>query len=146
MFIKIVSSDQAVHCNHYPSLPVRIHFKTFRQFRVFVFWYKAITENAELAENKIGVIFDWKNPWKGIRVSWEIILRLFDQLRNITIIFRGFYRSREFRGMDLAFENCFPNIFLTTHTFDFDCRLFNFFPFYFIIKILFAHNTKIIEM
>ena len=66
---KEVSSDQAVHCNHYPSLPAPIHSKTFREFRVFVFRYRAITENAELAENKIGVIFDWKNPWK---VSEEI--------------------------------------------------------------------------
>ena len=30
--------------------------------------------NAELTEIKIRVIFDWKNSWKGIRVSWEIIL------------------------------------------------------------------------
>ena len=36
--------------------------ETFREFRVFVFRYRAITENAELAENKIGGIFDWENP------------------------------------------------------------------------------------
>ena len=77
-------------------------FETFREFRVFVFTYWAITKNAELAENKIGVIFDWENPWKGIRVSWEIILRLFYLWRKIIIIFHGFHRFREFRGIDLA--------------------------------------------
>ena len=41
-------------------------FETFREFRVFVFTYWAITENAELAENKIGVIFGIESPWKGI--------------------------------------------------------------------------------
>ena len=53
----MVSSDQTVHCNHYPSRPVSIHSKTFREFHVFVFRYRARTENAELAENKIGVIW-----------------------------------------------------------------------------------------
>ena len=32
--------------------------ETFREFRVFVFIYRTITENAESAEDKIGVIFD----------------------------------------------------------------------------------------
>ena len=77
-------------------------FETFREFCVFAFTYRAITKNAELAENKIGVIFDWENPWKGIRVSWEIILRLFYLWRKIIIIFHRFRRFREFRGMDLA--------------------------------------------
>ena len=56
-----------------------------------------------MAENKIGVIFDWENPWKGIRVSWEIILRLFYLWRKEIIIFRGFRRFREFRRIDVAF-------------------------------------------
>ena len=58
-------------------------FETFHEFHVFVFTYRAITENAELAENKIGVIFDWENLWKGIKVSCEIILRLFYLWRNV---------------------------------------------------------------
>ena len=67
-----------MHCKHYSSLVQSMKVsETFREFRVFVFTCRAITENAELAENKIRVIFDWENPWKGIRVSWEIILRLF---------------------------------------------------------------------
>ena len=90
-----------MNCNHYPSLPVPIHSKTFRKFCVFVFRYRAIIEDAELAENKIGVTFDWRNPWRGIRVSWEIILRIFYQWRNI-IIFHRFHQFREFRGIDLA--------------------------------------------
>ena len=70
--------------------------------RVFVFTYRAITENAELAEIKIGVIFDWENPWKGMRVSWEIILKLFYMWRKVIIIFRGFWRFRESRGINLV--------------------------------------------
>ena len=81
---------------------IRHVLKIFSQFRVFVFRYRATTENTELAENKIGVIFDWKNPWKGIRLSWEIILSLLYQWRNIIIIFRRFRRFREFRGINLA--------------------------------------------
>ena len=76
--------------------------ETFREFRFFVLTYRAITENAELSENKIGVIFDWENPWKGIKVSWEIILRLFYLSRKAIIIFRGFRRLREFREINLA--------------------------------------------
>ena len=38
-----MSSDQAVHCNHYPSLSIRIHSKTFREYYDFVFRYRAIT-------------------------------------------------------------------------------------------------------
>ena len=77
-------------------------FETFREFRVFVFRYRATNENAELEENKIRVIFDWENLWKGIRVSLGMILRLFYQQRKEIIIFRGFRRFREFRGIDLA--------------------------------------------
>ena len=71
-------------------------FETFREFRVFVFRYRATNENAELEENKIRVIFDWENLWKGIRVSLGIILRLFYQQRKEIMIFRGF------PGIDLA--------------------------------------------
>ena len=77
-------------------------FETFHEFRVFVFTYKAITKNVELAENKIGVIFDWENPWKGLRGSWQIILKLFYLWRKVIIVFRRFRRFREFRGIDLA--------------------------------------------
>ena len=77
-------------------------FETFREFRVFVFRYRATNENAELEKNKIRVIFDWENLWKGIRVSLGIILRLFYQWRKEIMIFRGFPQFREFRGIDLA--------------------------------------------
>ena len=78
-------------------------FETFREFRVFVFRYRATDENVELEENKIPVIFHWENLWKGIRVSLGMILRLFYQERKEIIIFRGF---REFRGIDLARSYC----------------------------------------
>ena len=78
-------------------------FETFREFRVFVFKYRATDENVELEENKIRVIFHWESLWKGIRVSLGMILRLFYQERKETIIFRGF---REFRGIDLARSYC----------------------------------------
>ena len=81
-------------------------FETFREFRVFVFTYWAITKNAELAENKIGVIFDWENPWKGIRVSWEIILRLFYLWRKAIINFRRFRQFHEFRGINTSDGHC----------------------------------------
>ena len=74
-------------------------FETFREFRVFVFRYRATNENAELEGNKIRVIFDWENLWKG---KFRIILRLFYQWRKEITIFRGFRRFREFRGIDLA--------------------------------------------
>ena len=77
-------------------------FESFREFRVFVFRYRATNKNAELEENKIRVIFDWENLWRGIRVSLGIILRLFYQQRKEIMIFRGFCRFREFRGIDLA--------------------------------------------
>ena len=77
-------------------------FETFREFRVFVFRYRATNENAELEENKIRVIFEWENLWKGIRVSLGMILRLFYQQRKEIIIFRGFHRFPEFREIDLA--------------------------------------------
>ena len=82
-------------------------FETFREFRVFVFRYRATNENAELEENKIRVIFDWENLWKGIRVSLGIILRPFYQQKKEIIIFRGFSRFRVFRGIDQAFEFLF---------------------------------------
>ena len=77
-------------------------FKTFREFRVFDFRYRATNENAELEENKIRAIFDWENMWRGIRVSLGIILRLFYQQRKEIMIFRGIRWFREFRGIDLA--------------------------------------------
>ena len=51
-------------------------FETFREFCVFVFKYRATNENTEFEENKIRVIFDRENLWKGMRVSLGIILRL----------------------------------------------------------------------
>ena len=77
-------------------------FEIFCKFRVFIFTYRAIAENVELVENKIRVIFDWENPWKGIRVSWEIIVRLFSLWRKVIIIYRRFHWFREFRGNDQA--------------------------------------------
>ena len=77
-------------------------FETFREFRDFIFRYRAANENAELEENKIRVTFDWDNQWKGMRVSLGIILRLFYQQRKEIMIFRGFHRFREFREIDLA--------------------------------------------
>ena len=77
-------------------------FETFCEFRAFVFRYRAANENTELEENKIRVIFDWENLWKGIRISLGIILRLFYQQRKEIMILRGF---REFRGIDLAVLN-----------------------------------------
>ena len=43
-----------------------------------------------------------ENLWKDNRVSLGIILRLFYQQRKEIMIFRGFCRFREFRGIDLA--------------------------------------------
>ena len=77
-------------------------FETFRKFHVFVFRYRATNENAELEENKIRVIFDWENLWKGIRVSLGIILRLFYQWRKEIMVLRRFRRFPKFRGIDLA--------------------------------------------
>ena len=77
-------------------------FETFREFRVFVFRYRATNENAELEENRIRVIFDWENLWEGIRIGPGIILRLFYQRRKEIMIFRGFRQFRVFRGIDLA--------------------------------------------
>ena len=59
------------------------------------------------------MIFDWKNPWKGIKVSWEIILRVFYQWKNVIIIFRGFGTFRELCGIDLAFK-MMRNLFFVT--------------------------------
>ena len=39
-------------------------FETFHEFRVFVSRYRATKENAELEENKIRVIFDWRESVK----------------------------------------------------------------------------------
>ena len=55
-----------------------------------------------MTENQIGVMFDWENPERILRVSWEIILRLFYLWKKVIIIFRGFRQFREFRGIDLA--------------------------------------------
>ena len=77
-------------------------FETFCEFRAFVFRYRAANENTELEENKIRVIFDWENLWKGVRISLGIILRLFYQRRKEIAIFRWFCQFPEFRGMDLV--------------------------------------------
>ena len=63
--------------------------------------YRATNKNKDLAEKKIGLIFDWKNAWKGIRVNWGIILMLFYWWRA-TIIFRKFHRLHEFCRTHLA--------------------------------------------
>ena len=77
-------------------------FETFSEFHVFVFSYRAASENAELEENKIRVIFAWENLWKGIRISSGLILSIFYQRRKEMITFRGFHQFPEFRGIDLA--------------------------------------------
>ena len=59
--------------------------------------------------------FEWfltgESLWKGIRVSLRINLRLYYQRRKVIMIFRGFRRFREFRGIDLAVLKP-PNILL----------------------------------
>ena len=80
-------------------------FETFCKFRVFVFRYTATNEIAELEENKIRVIFDWDNPWKGIWVSLGLVLTLFYQRRKEIMIFRGFRQFCEFREVDLTMKD-----------------------------------------
>ena len=55
-----------------------------------------------MAEDKIGMIFDLKNPLKSTRVSWGVILKLFYLWKKAIIIFRGFHRFRESRRIYLA--------------------------------------------
>ena len=80
-------------------------FETFREFRVFVFRYRATNEKVKLEENKIRVIFDWENLRKGIRISSGIIVGLFFQRRQEIMIFGGFRQFREFCGINLAIVN-----------------------------------------
>ena len=46
-------------------------FETFREFRVFIFRYRATNENAELEENKIRVIFDWRESVKRYQSKFK---------------------------------------------------------------------------
>ena len=52
------------------------------------------------------VIFDLENLWRGIRVSWEIILRLFYLWRKVIINFHRFCQFHEIRGIDTSDGHC----------------------------------------
>lgn len=61
--------------------------ETFDWLCIFICKHKAINANAELAENKLGGMFEWKSGAKHLRVSRGIIFRLFYWWRRPIIIF-----------------------------------------------------------
>ena len=101
-----VTIDQSVRCNHYPRNSKWNFFKLSANSAFLFSGIGPQTKGWNRREIKFELFLTGENLWKGIRVSLGTILRLYYQQRKEIMIFCGFRRFREFRGIDLAQMFC----------------------------------------